>query len=262
MEDFSKYNGEGTILRKAQKRMLEILIEVDKICRKHNIPYWLDGGTLLGAVRHGGFIPWDDDLDIAMLRKDYDKLRKILPIELPKQFVFEDWRTNKDFNMKHGKVRDLNSYYEDSNWGNKNCYKGIYIDIFPKEKLISYKWRKIIDFFYGRAFRRLHGFNNSKIEYVIACLMWIPSYCVANISQFLANLFAKNNLGHPFGGLPFYHDCKKSIIFPLKELRFEDKLFPAPYNHHQYLTYQYGDYMQIPPAEQRITHASKIEIYE
>ena len=66
-EDFSKYNGEGTMLRKAQLRMLDILVEVDKVCKRHNIPYWVDYGTLLGAVRHGGFIPWDDDLDISMM---------------------------------------------------------------------------------------------------------------------------------------------------------------------------------------------------
>ena len=83
-EDFSKYNGEGTILRKAQLRMLDMLIEVDKICRKYNIQYWLDFGTLLGAVRHQGFIPWDDDLDICVLRKDYKRLRKVLIAELPK----------------------------------------------------------------------------------------------------------------------------------------------------------------------------------
>lgn len=87
-EDFSKYNGEGTTLRKAQLRMLDILIEVDKICRKHNIPYWLDSGTLLGAVRHGGFIPWDDDMDICVMRKDYKLLKKYLSEELSDKFCF------------------------------------------------------------------------------------------------------------------------------------------------------------------------------
>ena len=71
MDDFSKFNGEGTVLRRAQMREVAILQEVDKICRKHGIKYWIDFGTLLGAVRHGGFIPWDDDLDISMLSSDY-----------------------------------------------------------------------------------------------------------------------------------------------------------------------------------------------
>lgn len=259
-EDFSKYNGENTILRKAQLRMLEILIEVDKICKKHNISYWLDGGTLLGAVRHGGFIPWDDDLDIAILRKDYEKLRKILPKELPEQFVFEDWKNNKNFSMKHAKVRDKNSYFEDPSWKEKDCLQGIYIDIFPKEKVISHKWRKKIDYFYGRVFRRLHGFNDSKVEFFIACLIWIPSYCAASISQMFSNLFGKDNLGQPFGGIAMYHICKKSTIFPLKNILFESMTFPAPNNEHQYLTYQYGNYMQIPPEEKRAIHATKIEI--
>ena len=83
MDDFSKFNGEGTVLRKAQMREVAILQEVDKICRKHDIKYWIDFGTLLGAVRHGGFIPWDDDLDISMLSSDYQKFMEVAPQELP-----------------------------------------------------------------------------------------------------------------------------------------------------------------------------------
>ena len=74
IEDFSVYNGENTELRKAQMRMLEILVHVSAICDTHAISYWIDYGTLLGAVRHKGFIPWDDDLDISVLKKDYKKL--------------------------------------------------------------------------------------------------------------------------------------------------------------------------------------------
>ena len=90
MEDFAKYNGEGTPLRKAQLCMLNILIEIDRICRKHDIPYWLDSGTLLGAVRHGGFIPWDDDVDIAIMRSDYPRLKEYLTEELPKDLILQD----------------------------------------------------------------------------------------------------------------------------------------------------------------------------
>ena len=87
MEDFSRYNGENTKLRKAQLCMLDILIQFDKVCRNNNISYWLDGGTLLGAVRHQGFIPWDDDLDVCIQSKDYPKLREALIKELPKRYV-------------------------------------------------------------------------------------------------------------------------------------------------------------------------------
>ena len=90
MEDFSQYNPEGSTLRKAQMRMLEMLVEVDTICRKHNIPYWIDFGTLLGAVRHKGFIPWDDDMDISVYEKDYNRLREVLVKELPETRVYQD----------------------------------------------------------------------------------------------------------------------------------------------------------------------------
>ena len=90
MEDFSKYNPENSTLRQAQLRMLDMLVEVDKICRKHNIPYWIDYGTLLGAVRHKGFIPWDDDIDICVMNEHYDKLRRLLMDELPEQFVCQN----------------------------------------------------------------------------------------------------------------------------------------------------------------------------
>ena len=92
MEDYSVYNGEGTVLRKAQMHMVDILVEIDRICRKHDIPYWIDFGTLLGAVRHKGFIPWDDDLDISILRKDRKLIFKERRIEDLPCFIEVLWR--------------------------------------------------------------------------------------------------------------------------------------------------------------------------
>ena len=83
-----RFNPDGSLLRRQQLRMLEILVEIDKICQHHQIPYWLSSGTLIGAVRHNGFIPWDDDLDIEMMRSDYLRLMDILPRELPSWLAF------------------------------------------------------------------------------------------------------------------------------------------------------------------------------
>ena len=134
MEDLRRYNPEGSTLRKAQLRMLEMLLAVDKICRKHNILYWIDFGTLLGAVRHKGFIPWDDDVDICVMEKDYNYLRDILIKELPQQFVLQDTSTDQYAFFTYGRVRDKRSY----------CYypyfiklkeQGLWIDIFRYEEL-------------------------------------------------------------------------------------------------------------------------------
>ena len=133
-EDFSKYNGEGTTLRKAQLRMLDILVEVDRICRKHHIPYWIEYGTLIGAVRHGGFIPWDDDLDIAMMKEDYDRFLSIAPKELSDQFVVQNLDSEKFFPLPFTKIVDTKTKTVDASIGsfnNKRNHTGLWVDIFP-----------------------------------------------------------------------------------------------------------------------------------
>ena len=92
----AQFNPEGSLLRKQQMIMLDMVKELDRVCRKHDIPYFLYGGTLLGAVRHNGFIPWDDDLDVGLLRKDYIKLMSVLPEELPDCYVLQNNDTDKN----------------------------------------------------------------------------------------------------------------------------------------------------------------------
>ena len=261
-EDFSKYNSEGSMLRKAQLRMLDILIEVDKICKKHNIMYWLDFGTLLGCVRHGGFIPWDDDLDIGLLQKDYNKLRKILQNELPEQFAFEDWKTIKEYPFKHGKVRDLHSYYEDPSDKSKNRPKTIYIDLFPRTKTLTFKRRKTLNTLYGKIFGQIHWEKHNILKRIVAFSVYPIITAVVWIAQKIADCSKTDKLAHIYGGDSLlFHQCFMKDVFPLRVGNFEGYSFPVPNNTDSYLTNQYGDYMKIPSEEKRQMHASKIEVW-
>ena len=111
MEDYSIYNGEGTPLRTAQKKMLEVLLEFDRVCKKNGLVYWIDFGTLLGAVRHGGFIPWDDDIDLSMPPEDYRRFKEIAPGELGEDFVLQTEETEPTSQQGDGvfKVRMKNT---------------------------------------------------------------------------------------------------------------------------------------------------------
>ena len=119
-------------LRACQLKQLSILEEIDRICQKHQIGYWLDGGTLLGAVRHGGFIPWDDDIDIAMRQEDLDRFISIAPSELREGLFLQTPQNEPQSKEPIVKVRDLNSFYvEGADNFAADYQKGLYVDIFP-----------------------------------------------------------------------------------------------------------------------------------
>lgn len=268
-EDFSKYNGEGTQLRKAQLRMLSILIEIDKICRKHNIAYWIDFGTLLGAVRHKGFIPWDDDVDICVLEKDYKRLRECLISELPEQYAFQDTSTDKNAFFTYGRVRDRKSY----------CYypyfvkleeQGLWVDIFRYEEIYSPKLLNFVDFFYRRAYHEIHHYGDvaykSKVEIIVKRLLAYIIYPFTLLAKTSVRWIGERSNKDVMGRWTVFPRAisYKKNIFPLTELEFEGYKFSAPGNWDEHLKVIYGDYMQIPPEEKReqILDMNKVQIFE
>lgn len=261
-EDLSIYNPEGSELRKLQLKMLDILETVTTIADKHNIPYWLSGGTLLGAARHGGFIPWDDDIDIELLLPDYKKLLKVLNKELPSDLYLQT-PSDKGYRLLFSKVRDKNStVFEEDDELDRYTQKGVYIDIFPEER--SYKpLKSFVDFFYGRSYRRIkrgQPFKSFRFfyEYTMALLMYPIGYSLMWIARGICMVTKPDNILHSYGiGNTTNHNI--SYILPTGKITFEGKPFSAPNNPDTYLTNQYGNYMVIPPKDKRATHFLKVE---
>lgn len=256
-----RFNPDGSLLRRQQMRMLELVLEVDRICKKHNIPYWLSSGTLIGAARHKGFIPWDDDLDIEMLWDDYKRLMKVLPQELPDTMALQSQETDKNYYFFYAKVRDRRSLLEENNRYDRMWKeRGIFIDIFPFHKqplwihMLSEKLQ-------GHVYKIMNRMGDGNKE------MW-KVRLITRINQkilfpLLRCICKLTHARETYGlGIP-YHDVRHmEDTFPLTTAEFEGHMLPVPRDMHAALTLKYGDYMQLPDIDKINLHVGKLEIYE
>lgn len=257
-----RFNPDGSLLRRQQLRMLELLLEFDRICRKHNINYWLSSGTLIGAMRHNGFIPWDDDVDVEMMRQDYLRLMEVLPKELPDTMALQDETTDPNYFYYYAKLRDRRSYLEETNNYDRLLQeRGIYIDIIPLEKqrrwihILSEKttghmykvWRTSTDDTKSmRQVRRIFCVNK-KVVYPV-----LRSLC-----KLLGSKIITSGLG-----IPFHNPRHEEDIFPLVTHDFEGHQLPVPHDYDHFLRGIYGDYMQLPDLDKLSLHVGKLEIYD
>ena len=264
-----RYNPNGSLLRRQQMRMLEILLEVDRICKQHHIPYWLSSGTLIGALRHNGFIPWDDDLDIEMLRSDYLRLMQVLPSELPEWLALQNDETDPNYFYFYAKVRDRRSRMLEQN-GYDRLWKeqGIYIDIFPMEqhpiwlhKLTEktvghmYKvWRTSKDD--DKAIKRVRRIFNINNRYLFPCLRRLLSLFTLHSSLFTSSVITSGM------GIPFHNPRYAEEIFPLTTHEFEGHQLPVPKDANAHLRHIFGDYMQLPDLEKLAPHVGALEFFE
>lgn len=255
-----KYNPDGSTLRKAQLRMLHILKVVDSICQRHGIQYVLDGGSLLGAVRHGGFIPWDDDLDITVMRKDLKRLRKILPKELPSDLIYQDYTTDSNYPLLIAKVRDRNSYFYEDTWTDNLKEKGIYIDIIPMEEIPNLEWKKKLDYWYGHCLRGIHHYADRK-DTVLSAIALPCAWLLVTTTRLINKFRSTEQVAHIYGW-GAYNSFSKKDLYPIKRMPFEDMQVCVPNNPDAVLTRLFGDYMQIPPEDKRATHTKRIEFYD
>lgn len=257
-----KYNPDGSELRQMQMRMLEMLLCFDRICKKHNIRYWLCSGTLLGAIRHEGFIPWDDDLDVEVMRDDYKKLMKILPSELPENYVLQNHDTDPGYFFCFAKLRDKNSYLEETNrYDRIFTYKGIFIDIFPYEPVPKWiHWLSCQTFGHIYSIMNNPEYNNQLALRKVNKIYDLNHKFIFPLLRGIGALIPVK-LWHYGLGIPYNNDCYVDEIFPLKTAKFEGYDMPVPNDCHSWLTRKFGDYMKLPNLDDIQSHTCTMKIY-
>jgi len=251
---------EESCLLKLHETECEILDAIVKVCENNQLRYYLVGGTLLGAVRHKGFIPWDDDLDIAMPRKDYNKFLKLARNEIDSRYFLQTCYTDKGHASIFSKVRKNNTLFLEDNCKCVKKHHGIFVDIFPlddgQEKIISK-----LPFL-----KRVAYSINSYVLFKRSCFKYpklfkklvfsiFPSSLLIRIRDFLflGSGDCYVNYGSNYGVKK--QTIKKSCYDPAVKLEFEGRLYNVPKDYDYVLRRIYGDnYMQLPPVEKRVTH--------
>ena len=253
-------------LRKLQLTELEILKEVDRICKKYHITYYMAEGSLLGTIRHHGFIPWDDDLDIMMLRKDYEKFLKLAPQEIDNNYEIQHFTTIKNYWSPFVKVRYLNnSEFNQKHIAHFTDHNGPLLDIFPIDNVPKIdSFGQHLQAIKIKLYRGMLGLKlYRKPKSFKSWIVWILSkfYTVKSLHKKLDKTFKKyNNENNKYVvNLASYYNYKKQT-FPLKYygrpkyVKFEDIRVPVPKEAHKILARIYGnDYMDMPPLEKRVT---------
>jgi lipopolysaccharide cholinephosphotransferase len=249
---------------KLRSVMLEILDEFVRICDKNKFSYFLAYGTLLGAVRHKGFIPWDDDIDVGMPRNDYERFLDIFQKNTETNYYVYNY-------VDYAKLCKKGTVYAESHLNPKD-YWGIFIDIWPfdncvslflpiqirliaiAKKLYRLKTKKDIPQ------KKIKRFINKLICFLLP-LQFIR--VLRRETIFLFNKFTTKNISS-FAGIYDYkkENHKYNTIFPVTNIHFEGKYYKAPGKWDIYLSKLYGNYMELPPVEQRINHNPKFILFD
>lgn len=244
----------------------EMLIALDKLCEKHGLQYYLIGGTLLGAVRHKGFIPWDDDLDVAMPRKDFEKFIRMNSKELGDGLFIQSYLTDKHYPLMFAKIRKDKTIFLEETGKDTEMHHGIFIDIFPLD------YRDDNDnFFVKKKFvlakkidhlLKIREYNlqvKKKNYFLFYLFKGIPSTKLSKIRDFL--LCSVGNDKSPYyvnhgsqRGIAKQTILREWYNNPIR-LEFEKDYFWAPKEYDKILKRIFGeDYMELPSEEKRETH--------
>ena len=260
---------------------MDIVKAVVRICEENHLKYYMLGGTMLGAVRHGGFIPWDDDIDLGMPREDYEKFLQIAPELLPQNMRVVNYRNDPAYQYYITRVQDTDTKVEEERIGNDSRYTCASIDIFPVDGTPNNPLLRKIYFFrvlYHRALMSLcykdsidRKRKRSRKEKL---LLWVmekipveklttPYKQKCAIDKLLRSQSVEKShyIGNIMGAYRTREIVPKEFYGEGKLYQFEDTQLRGMAMAHEYLKYTYGDYMRLPPEDQRKTHFKILELH-
>ncbi len=251
-------------LKKLQAVETEMLVVVDKFCRDNNIKYSLYAGTALGAVRHGGFIPWDDDIDICMERSEYDRFLKLWREKGPEGYFLQGTDIPEYEHISFSKVRKENTLFGTEHDVKLFKHNGIFVDVFPydkvpKDKKLRKKYFRDVKLWmiYTRGYPYKKG--SKFLELISRVLLLIPRKKQLQIRNKLqARIFKYNMLDKDYDLMFLACPADLKIVYPEKifdeviDVSFEQKTVSLHKNYDEILKIKFGDYMQLPPPEERV----------
>lgn len=250
---------------------VEILDYINEICKVNNLKFFLDSGTLLGAVRHKGFIPWDDDIDIIMPRQDYEKLITIMEKKEHERFQIKTWSNTNTYNYSYSKIVDTSTKLIELDENGCDGY-GVFVDVFPLDglpnnikkrrrhqyianKIGNIIWYSLKDIKKEKGIGKLKAICGKLIGHKRVLRIrdnYIKKYSIIN-TQYGMNMVASFDI---------YREVEKTVFEDSINIEFEGKMYPAPKGYKRYLTILYGDYMKLPPEDQRISNHNFIAYHK
>lgn len=247
---------------KLHDEILDIMDVIKDLCDRNDIRYFITGGTLLGAIRHGGFIPWDDDFDIVMPRKDFNKFLSIAKTNLPTEYGLKWFSTDEHYYLLYAKVEKKGTLFGEELLNGKMNNSGIFVDVFPIDDSNGYSLivalrKKVLSRIQAIMYKKRNGPAMTGVKKIVASLFTeMQLYRIAHLIMTIGNDENKQYYSN-YGS---HYDIKRKVerknYYGVgKLIKFEDRFYNAPEKYDELLKQTFGNkYLEIPPIEKRVSH--------